>query len=221
MVTFKDIEGAYSILKGVAKKTPLRRSKTFSNLANSNVYLKLENFQTTGSFKIRGSYNKIYHLSKEERKKGVVCSSAGNHAQGVAYASSVLGVKSTVFMPVNTPPTKIIATRGYGAKVILEGQTYDDAYLAAKKLEKEKNMTFVHAFNDEHVIAGQGTIGIEIYEDLKDIDMVFVPIGGGGLISGIAIAAKIIKPSVKIIGVEAANAASMYSARRARKIVTL
>jgi threonine dehydratase len=221
MPTFEDIKEAYDVLKNISKRTPLEKSKTFSQMTKANVYLKLENLQTTGSFKIRGAYNKIYHLNKEERKRGVVCASAGNHAQGVAYASKLMGVKSTVFMPIYTPPTKIIATKSYGATVVLEGATYDDAALAAKKFAKEKKMTFVHAFNDDYVIAGQGTIGIEIYDVLPDVDVVLVPIGGGGLIGGIALALKTLKPKVKIIGVEAEGAQSMKASLEQHKIVPL
>ena len=221
MPTFEDIKEAHDILKNVAKRTSLEKSKTFSQMTKANVYLKLENLQTTGSFKIRGAYNKIYHLNKEERKRGVVCASAGNHAQGVAYASKLMGIKSTVFMPIYTPPTKIIATKSYGATVVLEGATYDDAALAAKKFAKEKKMTFVHAFNDDYVIAGQGTIGIEIYDVLPDVDVVLVPIGGGGLIGGIALALKTLKPKVKIIGVEAEGAQSMKASLEQHKIVPL
>jgi len=221
MLTFKDIQEAYKILKPVVRRTPLEKSKTFSHMIKANVYLKEENLQTTGSFKIRGAYNKIYHLTKEERKFGVVCASAGNHAQGVAYASTQMNVKSTVFMPIYTPPTKIIATKAYGATVVLEGITYDDAALAAKKYAEEKKMTFVHAFNDDFVIAGQGTIGIEICEGLPQVDMVLVPIGGGGLISGIALALKTLKPKVKIIGVEAEGAQSMKRSLEQNKIVPL
>ena len=221
MPTFEDIKEAYDVLKNIAKRTPLEKSKTFSQMTKANVYLKLENLQTTGSFKIRGAYNKIYHLNKEERKRGVVCASAGNHAQGVAYASKLMGVKSTVFMPIYTPPTKIIATKSYGATVVLEGTTYDDAALAAKKFAEKKKMTFVHAFNDDFVIAGQGTIGIEIYDVLPDVDAVLVPIGGGGLIGGIALALKTLKPKVKIIGVEADGAQSMKASLEQNKIVPL
>jgi threonine dehydratase len=205
----------------VVKRTPLEKSKTFSHLARTNVYLKLENLQTTGSFKIRGAYNKIYHLSQAERKRGVVCASAGNHAQGVAYASTLMGVKSTVFMPIYTPPTKIIATKSYGATVVLEGTTYDDAAQAAKKFAEEKKLMFVHAFNDDFVIAGQGTIGMEIYEVLPEVDVVLVPVGGGGLISGIALALRTLKPKVQIIGVEADGAQSMKLSLEQNKIVPL
>jgi threonine dehydratase len=221
MLTFKDIQEAYEILKPVVRRTPLERSKTFSQIIKTNVFLKQENLQTTGSFKIRGAYNKIYHLIKQERILGVVCASAGNHAQGVAYASTLMGVKSTVYMPIYTPPTKIIATKSYGATVVLEGITYDDAALAAKKYAEEKKMTFVHAFNDDFVIAGQGTIGIEIFEVLPQVDVVLVPVGGGGLISGIALALKTLKPNVKIIGVEAEGAPSMKLSLEQNKIVPL
>jgi len=221
MPTFKDIQEAYEILKPVVRRTPLERSKTFSHMIKANVYLKEENLQTTGSFKIRGAYNKIYHLAREERKFGVVCASAGNHAQGVAYASTLMGVKSTVFMPIYTPPMKIIATKSYGATVVLEGITYDDAALAAKKYAEEKKMTFVHAFNDDFVIAGQGTIGIEIFEVLPQVDVVLIPVGGGGLISGIALALKTLKPNIKIIGVEAEGAQSMKLSLEQNNIVPL
>lgn len=169
MISFDEIKKANDILKGVVKNTPLEKNRTFSNIINSNIYLKLENLQNTGSFKIRGAYNKIYNLTEEDKNRGVVCASAGNHAQGVANAATLLGVKSTVYMPIFAPPTKIIATRGYGASVILEGNTYDDAYTAAKKYADGKNLVFIPAYNDEYVIAGQGTIGIEVFEELKEI----------------------------------------------------
>lgn len=221
MVSLDEIKEAHNILKGVVKNTPLEKNRTFSNIIGSNIYLKLENLQNTGSFKIRGAYNKIYHLANEEKNRGVVCASAGNHAQGVTNAATLLDVKSTVYMPIFAPPTKIIATRGYGANVILEGNTYDDAYDAAKKYADGKNLVFIPAYNDEHVIAGQGTIGIEVFEELKDVDVVVVPIGGGGLISGIAIALKHLKPDIKIIGVEAEGAQAMKTSIRKNKIVPL
>jgi threonine dehydratase len=221
MLTFNDISKAYEIIKPIIKHTPLEKSKTFSKLTKENVYLKLENLQTTGSFKIRGAYNKIYNLTEKEKKSGVVCASAGNHAQGVAYASALLKVKSTIFMPIYTPPTKIIATKSYGATVILEGKTYDDAYLAAKEYANKNNMIIIHAFNDEYVIAGQGTIGIEVFEDLKNIDAIVVPIGGGGLISGIGLALKTLKPTIKVIGVEAEGAQSMKQSLEKKKIIPL
>lgn len=221
MIELKDVKEAYEILAPVVKRTPLEHSKTFSHLTKANVYLKEENLQTTGSFKIRGAYNKIAHLTAEERRCGVVCASAGNHAQGVALASTLLGVHSVVYMPVYTPPSKIIATKSYGATVVLEGATYDDAAEAAKKYAKKNKMTFVHAFNDPYVIAGQGTIGLEIHEALPQVDAVMVPIGGGGLIGGIAVALKTLKPRVKIIGVEAEGAQSMKLSLEQHKIVPL
>ncbi len=221
MLTLEEISKAYEIIKPVIKHTSLERSKTFSHLTKQNVYLKLENFQTTGSFKIRGAYNKIYHLTKQEKKRGVVCASAGNHAQGVAYASTLLNVKSTVFMPIYTPPTKIIATKSYGADVVLEGKTYDDAYGAAKEYAIKKNKILIPAFNDEHVIAGQGTIGIEVFQDLNNIDGIVVPVGGGGLISGIAIALKTLKPKIKVFGVEAEGAQSMKQSLEKKQIIPL
>jgi threonine dehydratase len=221
MIQLQDIKEAYKVLAPVIRRTPLEHSKTFSHLTKANVFLKEENLQTTGSFKIRGAYNKIHHLTTDERRHGVVCASAGNHAQGVAYASTLMGIKSVVFMPVYTPPSKIIATKSYGATVALEGTTYDDAADAAKKYAKKNKMTFVHAFNDPYVIAGQGTIGLEIHEELPEVDAVLVPIGGGGLIGGIAIALKTIRPHIKVIGVEAEGAQSMKLSLEQHKIVPL
>lgn len=206
---FSDIVNAQSVLKNVVKLTPLEQSKSFSAMSEADVYLKLENLQTTGSFKVRGAYYKIKNLTSDEAAKGVLCASAGNHAQGVAFAASSLGVKSTVFMPVFAPPLKVIATRAYGAEVVLTGDTFDDAFNAALEFGKKTGATFVHPFNDQHIIAGQGTIGLEIFEQLRDVDDVLVPIGGGGLIAGIAIALKQLNPRIRVIGVEADGAQSM------------
>lgn len=206
---FSDVIDAQSSLSNIVKKTPLERSKSFSAMSGADVYLKLENLQTTGSFKVRGAYYKISNLSDEEASRGVLCASAGNHAQGVAYAASKLGVKSTVFMPVFAPPLKVIATRAYGAEVVLTGDTFDDAFQAAAEFGEKTGATFVHPFNDPHIIAGQGTVGLEIFEQLREVDEVFVPIGGGGLIAGIAIALKQLNPRIRIIGVEADGAQSM------------
>lgn len=218
---FSDIINAQSVLKNVVKHTPLERSKSFSALSDADVYLKLENFQTTGSFKVRGAYYKIKKLSPAESSRGVLCASAGNHAQGVAYAASSLGVKSTVFMPVFAPPLKVIATRAYGAKVILTGNTFDDAFNAAFEFGKKSGATFVHPFNDPHIIAGQGTIGLEIFEQLREVEDVVVPIGGGGLIAGIAIALKQLNPRIRVIGVEAEGAQSMKASLEKDVPVTL
>lgn len=204
-----DIIHAQSVLKGIIKTTPLERSKSFSAMSGTHVYMKLENLQTTGSFKVRGAYNMISQLSPEQLSKGVLCASAGNHAQGVAFAALKLGIKSTVFMPVFAPPLKVIATRSYGAEVILEGESFDDALSAAMEYGAKSGATFVHPFNDKNIIAGQGTVGLEIFDQLENIDAVLVPIGGGGLIAGIAIALKALKPHIRIIGVEADGAQSM------------
>ncbi|MBL7903560.1 MAG: threonine ammonia-lyase [Bacteroidales bacterium] len=206
---FSDIIHAQSELKAIVKRTPLERSKSFSAMSGAEVFMKLENLQTTGSYKVRGAYYKISNLSAEETSRGVLCASAGNHAQGVAYAAAKLGVKSTVFMPVFAPPLKVIATRSYGAEVILTGDTFDDAFAAAVEFGEKTGATFVHPFNDPFTIAGQGTVGLEIFEQLRDVQDVLVPIGGGGLIAGIAIALKQLNPAIRIIGVEADGAQSM------------
>jgi threonine dehydratase len=212
-----DIIHAQSVLKNVVKKTPLERSKSFSTMSGAHVYLKLENLQTTGSFKVRGAYYMISRLSPDKLKNGVLCASAGNHAQGVAYAASQLGVKSTVFMPVFAPPLKVIATRAYGAEVILTGDTFDDAFNAAMEYGAQSGATFVHPFNDKDIIAGQGTVGLEIFDQLEKIDAVLVPIGGGGLIGGIAIALKSLNPEIRIIGVEPEGAQSMKESIKANE----
>ncbi len=209
MPQFSDIVQAQSVLNESVKKTPLERSKSFSTMSGADTFLKLENLQTTGSFKVRGAYYKIKNLTPDEAAKGVLCASAGNHAQGVAYAAKCLGVKSTVFMPVFAPPLKVIATRAYGAEVVLTGDTFDDAFAAAVEFGRKSGATFVHPFNDPHIIAGQGTIGLEIFEQLRDVDDVLVPIGGGGLIAGVAIALKQLNPRIRVIGVEAMGAQSM------------
>ncbi|MFP4545005.1 MAG: threonine ammonia-lyase [Candidatus Kapaibacterium sp.] len=206
---FSDIVRAQSVLKNIVKQTPLERSKSFSAMTGAETFLKLENLQTTGSFKVRGAYYKIKNLTPDEAAKGVLCASAGNHAQGVAYAATSLGVKSTVFMPVFAPPLKVIATRAYGAEVVLTGDTFDDAFAAAIEFGEKSGATFVHPFNDPYIIAGQGSIGLEIFEQLRDVDDVLVPIGGGGLIAGIAIALKQLNPLIRVIGVEAKGAQSM------------
>lgn len=206
---FSDIVKAQSNLKDVIKTTPLEISRSFSEMSDANVFLKLENLQKTGSFKVRGAFHKISNLTEEEKSKGVLCASAGNHAQGVAYAATKLKVKSKVFMPIFAPPLKVIATRSYGADVELVGNTFDDAFNAAMDYAEESGATFVHPFNDPYIIAGAGTLGLELFEQYRDMDYVLVPIGGGGLISGIAIALKSMNPNIRIIGVEADGAASM------------
>ena len=190
MVSLQDVYQARENLTGIIHKTNLDLSHTFSEIAGNLVFLKTENLQKTGSFKIRGAYNHIVSLSPEERAKGVIAASAGNHAQGVAYGATRAGIPSTIVMPEGAPISKLIATQGYGAKVILHGNVYDDAYNKALEIQKEQGATFVHAFDNREVIAGQGTIGLEILDEVPDIDAILVPIGGGGLISGIAVAVK-------------------------------
>ena len=209
MITLEDIQRARSAVKGVAHNTALDYSQTFSDLSGNEVYLKLENMQKTGSFKVRGAYNKIVSLSEEERAKGVIAASAGNHAQGVAFASAKANIPSTIVMPEGAPLAKLQATKNYGAQIVLYGDTFDEALEYASSLQRETGATFVHAFDDEHIISGQGTIGLEIIEQLPDVELIVCPIGGGGLISGIAKAVKELKPSVYIYGVEAAACPSM------------
>jgi threonine dehydratase len=209
MINMRDVTDAQKILRNVAKETPIEHSRTFSEMSGNDVYLKLENLQTTGSFKLRGAYNKIYHATEEERRKGIVATSAGNHSQGVAYAANLLNVKATIFMPIFTAPSKIIATKNYGAEIKLYGETYDECNKKAIEYSEKNNKIFVHPFNDPYVIAGQATIGLEIFDQIRDIDAVVVPIGGGGLISGIAFVLKSINNKIRIIGVEAEGASSM------------
>jgi threonine dehydratase len=220
-ITLKDIQEAKSSLRNAVYKTSLVHNTTFSEMAKSSVYLKMENLQKTGSFKLRGAFNKISRLPEKDRKNGVIASSAGNHAQGVAMAATSYGIKSTIVMPKHAPLSKIAATKSYGAEVILYGDVYDEAYEKAKEIQKQTGAVFVHPFNDPEVIAGQGTIGLEILEDLPDTDIIVVPVGGGGLISGIAIAAKSIKPSIKIIGVQAKNMPSMIESISQGHITTI
>lgn len=217
MLTLEMIKEAQETIKGVARVTPLTPAKKLGR----NVYIKAENLQMTGAFKLRGAYNKISSLTPEERAKGVIACSAGNHAQGIAYSATKLGIKSIICMPAGAPLSKVEATRNYGAEVVLVPGVYDDAAAEANRLVEEKGYTFAHPFNDEYVMAGQGTIGLEILEQLPEVDQVVVPIGGGGIIAGIACAIKSLKPECKVIGVQAAGAASMYTSRREGHPVTL
>lgn len=221
ILDLSEIAKAQYCLKNIIKETKLIYSEVFSNESYNNIYIKPENLQTTGAFKIRGAYYKIAKLSEEEKAKGLIAASAGNHAQGVAYSAHKLGVKATIVMPKATPLIKVEATKKYGVEVILHGEGYDEACAEAKRLEKENGYTFVHPFDDLDVIAGQGTIGIEILEELKDTDYILVPVGGGGLISGIAAAAKALKPSIKIIGVEPVGAMAMKLSMDKNEIVNL
>lgn len=220
-ISLSDIQRAAKRLKPVLKPTKIIFSDYFSELSGAKVYLKPENLQMTGAYKIRGAYNKISQLSDKEKKRGLIAASAGNHAQGVAFAAREAKVPATIVMPASTPLIKVNATKKLGAKVILDGNCYDDACDAARGLEKKEGLTFIHPFDDWDVIAGQGTVGLEILEELPRTDVILVPIGGGGLISGIAIAAKEINPKVKIIGVEPFGADAMYNSVKAGKLVEL
>ena len=201
--TIEDIFRARDLLnRTTIRKTPLQRSDTFSKLTGTNIFLKLESLQRTGSFKVRGASVKISMLSEEQKKYGVIAASAGNHAQGVAYAALRHNISCTIIMPQNASPAKVAATKAYGAKVILRGLDYDECWIEAQEIAKNEGSTIIHAFDDSQVISGQGTIGLEILEDLPELDQIYLPIGGGGLAAGIAIAIKAKKPDVKIIGVE-------------------
>ncbi|MCX7938430.1 MAG: threonine ammonia-lyase, partial [Thermoflexales bacterium] len=219
-VTLADIHAAQQTLRDQLIPTPVLPELRLSRELGARVYLKAESLQRAGSFKIRGAYNKIAHLSQEERQRGVITASAGNHAQGVALAARIFGIPAVIVMPEFAPITKVVATRNFGAEVVLHGATFDDAVAYARALQAERGLTFVHAFDDPLVIAGQGTIGMEIIAALPDLGTLVVPIGGGGLISGIAIAVKTLKPSVRIIGVQAAACAPVRASLAAGEIVT-
>ena len=219
MVTIDKIFHASVVLKDIIRPTPL--AKAYGIAPQCDLYLKPENLQNTGSFKLRGSGYKIAMLSDEEKQKGVIACSAGNHAQGVALAASKCGISSLICLPDSAPISKVEATKGYGAQVCLVPGVYDDAYNKALELKEEKGYTFVHPFDDDYVIAGQGTIGLEIINEMNDVDAVIVPIGGGGLISGVACAIKSVSPHVKVYGVQAAGAPSMFNAVKHGQIETL
>ncbi|UPV75773.1 threonine ammonia-lyase [Halorussus limi] len=221
MIDLSDVLDARVRVEETARRTPLDYSHTFSDMTGAEVHLKLETFQRTGSFKIRGATNRIETLTDEEKAAGVVTASAGNHAQGVALAATKTGVDSTIVMPENAPISKIKATRDYGATVVLHGDDYDEASERAHEIEREQGRTYVHAFDDEMVMAGQGTIGLEIVEDLPELDTVVVPIGGGGLIAGIATAIKEQKPEARVVGVQAEGASSAAQSLRKGEVHTL
>ncbi|MFC0471299.1 threonine ammonia-lyase [Halalkalibacter kiskunsagensis] len=209
MVSLNDIVTAHEKMTGIVHKTPLDYSLTFSEYSDNDIYLKLENLQKTGSFKVRGSYNKMISLRKEELINGVVAASAGNHAQGVAYASTMLGIPSTIVMPAGAPLSKVQATKEYGANVELKGAVFDEALAYALDLKDQTGAAFVHAFDDEAIIAGQGTVGLEILEQISEVDAIVCPVGGGGLLAGLAAAVKEKNPSIQVYGVEAAACPSM------------
>ncbi len=219
--TIADIYRAAKQLEGITVKTELIHSDFFSETCGNEVYIKPENLQHTGAFKLRGAYNRISQLSDEEKKRGVITASAGNHAQGVAFAAQKLGVKAVICMPATTPILKVEATRSYGAEVVLHGDSFDDAYAHSLTLQKKHGYVYIHPFNDREVLLGQGTTALEIIDALKDVDAILVPIGGGGFASGVALATKLVNPGVKVIGVEPENAACMKAALDKSKIVTL
>lgn len=221
MVSLQDIQKAQSTLHGVSVATPLDRSRTLSELTKNEVHLKLENLQRTGSFKIRGAYNRLASLPADARARGVIAASAGNHAQGVAEAARMLNIPCTIVMPAAASLSKVQATRGYGARVVLFGDSYDDAFIHATQLREASGATLIHAFDDEQIIAGQGTIGLEILAALPDVEAVLVPVGGGGLVAGVATAIKALRPEVAIYGVQAAGAASFRASFERRALTAL
>ncbi|MDD3369551.1 MAG: threonine ammonia-lyase [Lachnospiraceae bacterium] len=221
MLTLEKFEEASEVVKKVTLETKLVYSDHFSAQTGNKVYLKPENMQFTGAYKVRGAYYKLSTLSEEERQKGLITASAGNHAQGVAYAAKCYGVKATIVMPTTTPLIKVNRTKGYGAEVILYGNVYDEACEHALKLAEEKGYTFVHPFDDLTVATGQGTIAMEIFKELPLVEYILVPIGGGGLATGVSTLAKLLNPKIKVIGVEPENANCMQESIKAGKVVTL
>jgi threonine dehydratase len=219
--TAADFRAAHELVREHAFRTPLFTSRSLGLAAGCRAFLKAESLQRTGSYKIRGPLNKLPRLSDAERRAGVVCSSAGNHAQGVALAAALHGIRAVVVMAENATPSKIEATRGYGAEVVLHGSIWDEANEKALELVRDEGLTYVHPFDDPELIVGQGTLGLEIYDDLPDVDVVVVPIGGGGLISGTAMALKALKPSVRVVGVESAGAPAMKRSLEAGRRVVL
>ena len=221
MMMLDDFKAARKVLDGVLHSTDLIESPFFSKATGNQGYIKPENMQVTGAYKIRGAYFKCSTLTDEEKERGLITASAGNHAQGVAYAAQAAGVRATIVMPTTTPLVKVNNTKDYGAEVILHGETFDDAAALAAQLSQEKGLTYVHPFNDLTVSTGQGTIAYEIFQDLPDVDVILVPIGGGGLAAGVSTLAKLLNPSVKVYGVEPSGAASMKASLEAGHVVTL
>lgn len=221
MMTLEKFEEASEKVKEVILPTNLIYSEYFSGQTGNKVYLKPENMQYTGAYKVRGAYYKISTLSEEERKKGLITASAGNHAQGVAYAAKIFGVPATIVMPTTTPLIKVNRTKSYGARVVLFGNVYDEAYQYAEQMAEKQGLTLVHPFNDETVATGQGTIAMEIFKELPTVDIILVPIGGGGLAAGVSTLAKMLNPKIKVIGVEPAGASCMKASLEAGKVVTL
>lgn len=221
MMTLDKFEEAVEVVKKVTLHTDLMYSDYLTNATGNKVYLKPENMQFTGAYKVRGAYYKISTLSKKERDKGLITASAGNHAQGVAYAAKLYNAKAVIIMPTTTPLIKVNRTKSYGAEVILHGDVYDEACEYAYKLAEEKGYTFIHPFNDEVLSTGQGTIAMEIFKELPTVDIILAPVGGGGLLAGVSTLAKMLNPNIKVIGVEPANAACMKASLKAGHVVTL
>lgn len=221
MIELKDFENAVEVVGKVINRTSLEYSSLFSDQTGAKVYLKPENMQHTGAYKIRGAYYKISTLTDEERARGLITASAGNHAQGVAYAAKKFGCKATIVMPTSTPLIKVNRTKNYGADVILAGVGYDDAYKKAVQLAEENGYTFIHPFNDTDVATGQGTIAMEIIQELPTVDYILVPVGGGGLATGVSVLAKMLNPKIKVIGVEPAGAACLKASLEKGEVVTL
>ena len=221
MLTLESFKAARSVLQAVLRPTPLIHSPYLSKNCGNSVYLKPENMQATGAYKLRGAYYKISTLTREEKDRGLVTASAGNHAQGVAYAAQAAGVAATIVMPTTTPLVKVNNTKDYGARVVLHGEVFDDAAELAAKMAEEEGLTYVHPFNDLTLATGQGTIAYEIFQDLPDVETILVPIGGGGLAAGVSTLAKLLNPHVEVIGVEPTGAASMQASLEAGHVVTL
>ncbi len=221
MVTLKDVQAARERIRAALYLSPCARTETLSRLTRTDSFLKLDNLQMTGAYKERGALNKLLTLGEAERALGLIAASAGNHAQAVAYHAGRLGVQATIVMPETTPIMKVANTRRHGARVVLTGANFDEAYSEARRMEREEELTFVHPFDDEAIIAGQGTLGLEVVEQVPGLDAVLVPVGGGGLVSGVAVAVKALAPSVKVIGVEAEVLPCMQAAVEAGELVTL
>ncbi len=221
MIGFHDIELAYEVVRRVVHKTPLLTSQQFDQHAGGDVFLKAENLQRIGAFKIRGAYNKIYSLTAEDRRRGVVAHSSGNHAQGVALAAKLLGTRAVVVMPKSSPPNKVAGTKAYGAEIIFCEDSSDDRERVAKQVQEQHNYVPVPPFDDDKIIAGQGTATIEIAKEIQELDYLFVPVGGGGLIAGNAVAAKQLFPGIRVIGVETEPANDCYQSFRKKEIVRI
>jgi threonine dehydratase len=219
MITLEDVEAARKAIKSLIKRTPLKHSQFLSNFCGGEIYLKLENLQVTGSFKVRGAINKLLSLDAKETERGIITASAGNHALAVAFAAEKLGIHAKIILPINASKVKIDKIKKYNVELVLHGKIYDEAEREAIELAKKDGLTYISPYNDKWIIAGQGTVGLEILQDLPNIDTVIVPVGGGGLISGIGVAVKGVKPSVKVLGVQSEASPVMYESLKAGRII--